>query len=297
MVWVSAWAEASHLVFTSSILTQNTYHRRDSATFHLLSITPNFNPVVLMRKPSSFLSKGFLLLFVGASAIIYVRLLFFAFDGSASASRQEQQQATNLQVKSNYKQVAAGVEGFEKERVNGWNPIHVYYGEVELDENPADSHSQVHQDEIILTLMAKTPQLDKRRSQQGGGKDDNDIHRTAAHFFIDLAANDSKYLSNTLRLENNGWDGLCIEPNPSYWYNLAHRSCTVVATFVGGVEDKVPVQARFDNGVFGGIVGETMDNTKEGGGTIVNRYTVSLLAVFRKFHVPKLMSRVQNLWS
>ena len=30
-----------------------------------------------------------------------------------------------------------------------------------------------------------------------------------------------------------------------------------------------------------------MDNTKEAGGAIVSRYTVSLLSVFRQFHVPK----------
>ncbi len=137
----------------------------------------------------------------------------------------------------------------------------------------------MQQDEIILTLMAK---LDKKATSSSANK------KSPPHFFIDLAANDSKYLSNTLRLENNGWEGLCIEPNPIYWYNLAHRSCTVVAAFVGGVEDKVPIQARLDNGVFGGIVGEAMDNTdeKSAGGTIVSRYTVSLLSVFQKFNVP-----------
>lgn len=61
-----------------------------------------------------------------------------------------------------------------------------------------------------------------------------------------------------------------------------------MAAFVGGVEDKVPIQARLDNGVFGGIVGEAMDNTdeKSTGGTIVSRYTVSLLSIFQKFNVP-----------
>ena len=213
-------------------------------------------------------------------------LLFFTFFDGFLSERTTADENPSAASNGNYQIVAAGVVGFEKERVNGWHPIHVYYGEVELDENPSDSYSQAKQDEIILTLMAMTLQRDNRTSQEGGGNDDNDIHHTA-HFFIDLAANDSKDLSNTLRLENNGWDGLCIEPNPSYWYNLAHRSCTVVAAFVGGVQDKVPVQARFDNGAYGGIVGETMDNTKEAGGAIVSRYTVSLLSVFRQFHVPK----------
>ena len=233
----------------------------------------------------SSIGSLFLCLGLAASVIVNLQLLFFASYHSntiATARQGTPGGATIISTKPApyYEEdVAAGVEKFKKERVNGWHPIHVYHGEVELDNNASISYSQVQQDEIILKLMAKLRQLDN--SQQGGDSD--------THFFIDLAANDSKYLSNTLRLENNGWDGLCIKPNPSYWYNLAHRSCTVVAAFVGGVEDKVPVQARLDNGVFGGIVGETMDNTKEtsNGGTIVSRYTVSLLSVFRKFHVPK----------
>ena len=54
--------------------------------------------------------------------------------------------------------------------------------------------AQVHQDEIVVDLV---------------GKDG---------FFIDLAANDAKELTNTLALErDHGWNGLCIEPNPAYW--------------------------------------------------------------------------------
>jgi len=33
-------------------------------------------------------------------------------------------------------------------------------------------------------------------------------------FFVDLAACHAIYLSNTYLLEKNGWEGLCIEPNP-----------------------------------------------------------------------------------
>ena len=32
-------------------------------------------------------------------------------------------------------------------------------------------------------------------------------------FFVDLAANNPLFISNSFLLKKNGWDGLCIEPN------------------------------------------------------------------------------------
>ena len=176
---------------------------------------------------------------------------------------------SRLTTKSVYLDGEVERGSFRTEQSNGWQTIHVYYGDENSSKNSNTSFSQVLQDEIILTLMAKL--------------DDGQVSNQS-HFFIDLAANDASKLSNTLRLENNGWEGLCIEPNPIYWHDLARRRCTVVAAFVGGAEDKIPVQVRLDKGVFGGIVGETMDNKAEKGS--VKRYTVSLLSVFQKFHVP-----------
>ena len=78
----------------------------------------------------------------------------------------------------------------------GWHPIHVFYGEKSGLGAPDTQKwfAQVHQDEIVVDLV---------------GKDG---------FFIDLAANDAKELTNTLSLERDyGWRGLCIEPNPGYW--------------------------------------------------------------------------------
>lgn len=77
----------------------------------------------------------------------------------------------------------------------GWSPIHVFFGEP-LDTGHEQWFAQVHQDEAILDLL--------------GNKG----------YFVDLAANDAMEFSNTLALERAGWDGLCIEPNPTYWYVL-----------------------------------------------------------------------------
>ena len=70
----------------------------------------------------------------------------------------------------------------------GWHPITVFFGTNAHDglQIPPNQKwfSQVHQDEIVYGL------LDGKRG-----------------YFIDLAANDAKEFSNTLALEQVGWDG------------------------------------------------------------------------------------------
>jgi FkbM family methyltransferase len=167
--------------------------------------------------------------------------------------------------------------GLRKSLSKGWGSINVYHGEGGFDEDRGTrqfpNYSQCNQDKIMLALTAKL--------------DDGALSKTP-HFFIDLAANDAKLLSNTLRLEENGWEGICIEPNPIYWYHLAHRSCSVVAAFVGGVEDKIQVNVSLSNGAYGGIVGPGMDNRKPGGKN-EKRFTVSLPTVLQKFQVPNVI--------
>jgi hypothetical protein len=85
---------------------------------------------------------------------------------------------------------AAG--GGSSPQSDGWHSINVYYGERSGLGAPEEQESfaQVHQDEIVLDLIGPNG------------------------YFIDLAANDAKDLTNTLALERHGWDGLCVEPNP-----------------------------------------------------------------------------------
>jgi hypothetical protein len=78
-------------------------------------------------------------------------------------------------------------------------------------------------------------------------------------YFVDLAANDAVWASNTFSLEQNfGWRGVCIEPNPMYWYRLSFRKCHVVGAIVGGtsnVEVEVAL-GQAHHGPFGGIIGD-----------------------------------------
>jgi hypothetical protein len=111
---------------------------------------------------------------------------------------------------------------------NGWNTISVFYGKVPLNADetmhpmPEDAeeqsshhwYAQAHQDEIVLALLNQ-----KRKG-----------------YFIDLAANEARYISNTYALERYyDWTGLCIEANPQYWVSLARyrTNCQIVSAVVG----------------------------------------------------------------
>ncbi len=148
---------------------------------------------------------------------------------------------------------------------DGWNPIHVFYGERSaLPGVEQEWFSQVHQDEILLDLVGSNG------------------------YFIDLAANDAVEFSNTLALERHGWQGLCVEPNPGYWYGLSHRKCTVVGALVGGRKEEVEVKFR---GVYGGILGkmdEKLANRKrEPKSGKQTRFTAPLEDILTRFRVPR----------
>lgn len=120
---------------------------------------------------------------------------------------------------------------------NGLRPVFVFS---KTSQPSFKSYSQCGQDVLILKLV--------QEHVRSGGE--------SGHYFIDLAANDAIKLSNTFHLEQNGWQGLCLEPNPTYWYGLsAFRNCLVLGGFVGGTGDGTEVNVSLSNGVFGGIVG------------------------------------------
>ena len=150
-------------------------------------------------------------------------------------------------------------------QADGWHPIHVYFGDRSGLGAPEtqESFAQVKQDLILLDLIGPNG------------------------YFIDLAANDAKDLTNTLVLERHGWRGLCVEPNPIYWYGLSHRKCTVVGALVGGTKRKVQVKFR---GVFGGIVGymdqKLANRKKEPDAVTEDRYTAPIKDVLEIYQVP-----------
>jgi hypothetical protein len=169
----------------------------------------------------------------------------------------------------------------------GWKSIHVFYGDRRhltnaipntfwLHERP-ETHpitgtwfSQHGQDVAVQTVL---------NFKQSG-------------FFVDLAANDAVWASNTFALESNfNWRGICIEANPFYWYRLSFRpNCSIVGAIAGkeNMEDvQVTLGHQKGSGPLGGIVGSDFDNKKSKHAE--HRFTVKLQTILQKWDAPKVI--------
>jgi len=155
----------------------------------------------------------------------------------------------------------------------GWKSINVFYGSTQHFEsllpNKRRFYSQARQDEVVLSLL---------RNKTNG-------------YFVDLASNDATLLSNSYALEKHyGWKGLCVEPNPIYWYNLTHarKNCKLVGAVVG--RDRMDqVDFMFNGLEHGGIVGDGFDNGSHLKHSSSKEFTVTLSEIFRKFEVPRVI--------
>lgn len=145
--------------------------------------------------------------------------------------------------------------------------------------------SQIGQDKIVHQLLG---------NMKGG-------------YFVDLAANDATKLSNSFSLEtSHDWNGLCIEANARYWARLAFRKCQVIGAVVGHTrmeemtfnfgpkaQSNVLYHETFDNGVYGGIVDNGMDNRErpqqKATHSLIKRYTVPLQEIFERHHTPAII--------
>jgi len=155
---------------------------------------------------------------------------------------------------------------------DGWNTINVFYGSTDNFESSLPNKkffSQARQDEVVLKLL---------RDKTDG-------------YFVDLASNDATELSNSYALEKHyGWKGLCIEANPTYWYNLTHarKNCELVGAVVG--KNRMDqLRFAFDRLEYGGIVGDGFDNEKRHERRARKVYTVTLSEIFKKFNVPRVI--------
>lgn len=156
-----------------------------------------------------------------------------------------------------------------REYGNGWQAVEVFYGKTDAFERKypqATWRAQVNQDLIVSRLF---------REKRNG-------------YFLDLAANDPVHISNTYALEQNlDWSGICMEPNPDYWFPLAHRRCHVVGAVVGELRNDPVVFQKTGDGTRGGIVGAEFDNQVNLGGE--TRYTVPLHEILDRFQAPKVI--------
>jgi len=165
-----------------------------------------------------------------------------------------------------------------KSRSQGFRPVYIYSN---VTPDHMKKYSQEKQDQIILALTKAND--DKA----------NLSPRAEPHFFVDLAANDALVLSNTFLLEKNGWEGVCIEANPEYWYRLASfRTCTIIGAAVGGKPEDDGLEVDFAlKGVYGGVVRPGLDNNEKNSKNIiqVKRNLVSILTIFNQTNVPHVI--------
>lgn len=82
-------------------------------------------------------------------------------------------------------------------------------------------------------------------------------------------------------------EGLCIEPNPTYWLDLSARRCQLVGAVVGKIR-KEKVSFTLAKKEFGGIIGDKFDhvNVKKGMRPR-DFFTVPLLEVLENQNVPQ----------
>mmetsp|Transcript_133094 Transcript_133094/g.332239 ORF Transcript_133094/g.332239 Transcript_133094/m.332239 type:complete len:442 (+) Transcript_133094:66-1391(+) len=144
----------------------------------------------------------------------------------------------------------------------------VYTGDQKPLGHKGEMHSQFGQDWLISSVL--------------GCKRDG--------FFVDIAANDAEFLSNTLMLERDfGWNGACLEANRNYIYGLARRKCqTVIAAIGAPKNNKITFALRAQNG---GIVGDGFDNKNASvkAEERVDLYLVEFGEILEKIQAPAII--------
>lgn len=107
-------------------------------------------------------------------------------------------------------------------------------------------------------------------------------------FFVELGACDGLYYSNTLHFERDaGWQGICIEPNDSYFFDLCkNRHCFVSndLVFSHAGESVDFSNCRATSGILNADTGPFTD--KE---STVKKITTTLDAVLDNFGAPRII--------
>ena len=113
-------------------------------------------------------------------------------------------------------------------------------------------------------------------------------------YFVEFGATDGVLLSNTLLLEREfGWNGICAEPNPSFFRQLCqNRACQVSEACVGPISDETVDFILADE--YGGIesyVGKHAHQEKiaafKAEGNRVSLTTTSLEDLLLQYNAPK----------
>jgi FkbM family methyltransferase len=109
-------------------------------------------------------------------------------------------------------------------------------------------------------------------------------------FFVDVGSGDGTVMSNTKRLEQKGWSGICIDPFPK---NMQGRTCQVFKEVVSSESGK-KVEFFAHPGLWGGIVDTLSDTRKKIIDTapIVEFTTVTLRDILERGKAPRFIHYV-----
>jgi len=174
-----------------------------------------------------------------------------------------------------------------------WNAVHVYGG------TKAANAWSLYDEISTKRWLRHSPRHSSPEGKKWFGQHGQDIAvqkilcYKSNGFFVDLAANDPVWASNTFALEQNfDWRGLCVEPNQQYWPRLSayRRSCKIVGAVAGAIDGQrvnVTLSHKKEVGPFGGIIGPQFDNRRVSSRHSVHqRYTVSLETILHRFRAP-----------
>ena len=129
------------------------------------------------------------------------------------------------------------------------------------------SYSQVGQDYFVADIM--------------GNKKNG--------FFLDLASNHFKFLSNTYALEMDlDWEGLCIEANPKYHADYVNRKCTLLGNAISDRSGKI-MKFTFRDSLGGLVHEEKFANHNNINMSAYDVVTVSLDDALENLKVPKVI--------
>jgi FkbM family methyltransferase len=121
------------------------------------------------------------------------------------------------------------------------------------------------------------------------------FHGKRGGYFLDLAASDGIFLSNTFVLEASyGWNGVCIEPNPFFFQRLnINRQCIRINKCIDEKPGEVDF-ALFNE--LGGIIADDTDNNMtirskqiedaRSKGAVIRLATVPLASVLDEVRAP-----------
>jgi FkbM family methyltransferase len=140
--------------------------------------------------------------------------------------------------------------------------------------------------------------IDNRTFYSQSGQDYfvyNTIYQQKKGYFIDVGALDGIESSNTYKLEQMGWSGICIEPNPDMYDNLLNnRNCIIDNSAISEKKKVLDFIKHIDTPAYSGFYDTNKNNNllKYREHEIIKIKTVTLNEIIKKYKSPKFIDYI-----